>query len=168
PASQGEHLVSHYADMLADPKWPAAFHGEQVGVTTLTLARLQERVLGETKLRVAADPADRNELVAIFGEGLGGECWDDFRKKRFDRAKAEAANAVLAERWDAIRAEIAGVIRPAAELEAVLRRTGAPATPRDLGWPAAFYAEAVSRARLIRNRYTFLDLAAGAGIPLDP
>lgn len=166
-ASQGEHLISHYADMLADPKWPAAFHGEQVGVTTLTLARLQERVLGETKLRVAPDATDRGELVAIFGDGLGGECWDDFRKKRFDRAKADEVNDILARCWDAIRSEIAGVIRPAAELETVLRRTGAPATSRDLGWSTTFYAQAVAHARLIRNRYTFLDLAAGAGIPLN-
>ncbi len=167
-ASQGEHLISHYADMLGDPSWPAAFHGEQVGVTTLTMARLQERVLDESVIRVNSDPVDRNTLVGVFGEDLGSECWNDFRKKRFDRSKADAVNETLAGKWDAIRSEIAAVIRPAAELEAVLKRAGAPTTPAKIGWPIAFYAQAVSHARLIRNRYTFLDLAAGAGLSLSP
>ena len=33
PASQGEHLISHYIDMLGDPSWPASFHGEHIAVT---------------------------------------------------------------------------------------------------------------------------------------
>jgi len=41
PASQGEHLVSHYIDMLGDPERPLIYHGEQIGVTTLSVARLQ-------------------------------------------------------------------------------------------------------------------------------
>ena len=45
PASQGEHLISHYIDMLRDPARAPSFHGEQIGVTTLTMARLQERLL---------------------------------------------------------------------------------------------------------------------------
>jgi glycerol-1-phosphate dehydrogenase [NAD(P)+] len=167
-ASQGEHLISHYADMLGDPDWPAAFHGEQVGVATLTVARLQERILGEPALRVAPDTSERTTLLDVFGDDLGGECWNDFRKKRFDRRKAAEVNEILAAGWDSIRAEIAAVIRPAAELEAVLMRAGAPRTAADLGWPHEFYAQAVSNARLIRNRYTFLDLGAGAGLPLAP
>jgi glycerol-1-phosphate dehydrogenase [NAD(P)+] len=167
-ASQGEHLISHYADMLGNPGWPAAFHGEQVGVATLTVARLQERILGEGKLRVAPDTSERTTLLDVFGEDLGGECWNDFKKKRFDRRKAAEVNEILAERWDSIRAEIAAVTRPAAELEAVLERAGAPRTAAELGWPREFYAQAVANARLIRNRYTFLDLCAGAGLPLDP
>ncbi len=45
PASQGEHLISHYAEMMAAADWPEAFHGEQIAVTTLTMARLQARML---------------------------------------------------------------------------------------------------------------------------
>ena len=39
-------------------------------------------------------------------------------------------------------------------------RCGAPTTHRDLGISRAFFADAVLHAREIRNRYTFLDLAA--------
>ena len=38
PASQGEHLISHYIDMFAPPGRAPFFHGEQVAVATLTMA----------------------------------------------------------------------------------------------------------------------------------
>src|SRR4029450_3551221 len=41
PASQAEHLVSHYLDMFAQS---SSLHGEQVAVATLAMARLQEGV----------------------------------------------------------------------------------------------------------------------------
>ncbi len=40
---------------------------------------------------------------------------------------------------------------------------GAPTRPEDLHWPRPFYREAVRHAREMRNRYTFLDLAADSG-----
>ncbi|MBL8702834.1 MAG: iron-containing alcohol dehydrogenase [Alphaproteobacteria bacterium] len=160
PASQGEHLISHYVDMLGDPAWPMSFHGEQIGVTTLTMARLQERVLASEAPRVHPCTLDQAALVAKFGPELGASCWTDYQRKRVDTTRAERINAVLAARWDAIRTSIADILRPARELEAVLRRADAPLTPAALGWPEPFYARAVAEARLIRDRYTFLDFAA--------
>ena len=60
-------------------------------------------------------------------------------------------------------AEIAAIHKPPEQLRAVLEAAGAPTTPEALGWPREFYLEAVRHARLIRNRYTFLDLAADGG-----
>jgi len=163
PASQGEHLISHFTDMLGDPAWPPAFHGEQIAVTTLTMARLQERLLDERAPRVTADAADEARLISVFGRELGASCWNDFSQKRLDTRRAKAVNARLADGWDRIRGEIARIMRPAAELERTLQRSGAPRTPEDLGWSRTFYAHATENARLIRNRYTFLDFAANTG-----
>jgi glycerol-1-phosphate dehydrogenase [NAD(P)+] len=49
-------------------------------------------------------------------------------------------------------------------LALVLQQADAPRTPEHLGWPRASYENAVRHARTIRNRYTFLDLAADAGV----
>ena len=38
-------------------------------------------------------------------------------------------------------------------------------TSAELGWPEALFRDAGSHARLIRDRFTFLDLAAELGIP---
>ncbi len=163
PASQGEHLISHYADMMGDPAWPQSFHGEQIGVTTLTMARLQERMLAGPAPVVTSDKADAAALDEEFGAELAPSCWAEFSQKRLDRRKADAVNDRLRGGWDNIRARIARALLPAAHLEQVLRRAGAPTMPDQLNWPRAFYERAVRNARLIRNRYTFLDLAANSG-----
>lgn len=164
PASQGEHLVSHYADMRALPEWPRALHGEQVGVATLAMAALQERVLAGPCPTLGETRVDEAALVRHFGPTLGPRCWRELAAKRLDRAAAEAATRRLAEAWPEIRARVGSVTRPAALLREVLRRAGAPTTPEALGWPRTFFREAVGHAREIRSRWTFLDLAADAGL----
>jgi glycerol-1-phosphate dehydrogenase [NAD(P)+] len=163
PASQGEHLVSHYADMLASPAWPPAFHGEQVGVATLAVAALQEALLAGAPPRLGPTRADEAALARHFGPTLGPACWRELARKRLDAAAAEALTRRLAEGWEPLRRRLLAVTRPAAELRAALERAGAPTTPEALGWPRAFFREAVLHAREIRSRWTFLDLAADAG-----
>ncbi len=164
PASQGEHLISHYADMLGDPAWPRALHGEQIAVTTLTMVRLQAQMLAGPAPHIEPSRVDEVVLVDHFGRELGHSCWQEFRKKRVDHGAAIQLNHRLAERWDEIRARIAAIQRAPEELREVLERAGAPTTPQALGWPDDFYRDAVRHARLIRNRYTFLDLAADGGV----
>jgi glycerol-1-phosphate dehydrogenase [NAD(P)+] len=72
-------------------------------------------------------------------------------------------NERIAARWGSIRDAISRVTRPARFLADVLRRADAPMAPEALGWPRDFYQRAVRHAREIRNRYTFLDLAADSG-----
>lgn len=164
PASQGEHLISHYVDMLGAPSWPESFHGEQIGVATLSLARLQEHMLEDAQAPLLRAGPDRDAVLAHFGPALGASCWSEFAQKRFDAEAVDAFNALMVERWPVVRERVRAVMRPAAELEGVLARAGAPCTPQALGWPRAFYDEALRHAREIRNRFTFLDLAADAGL----
>jgi glycerol-1-phosphate dehydrogenase [NAD(P)+] len=163
PASQAEHLVSHYADMLASPEWPPSFHGEQVGVATLAVAALQEDILGEPAPRIGPTRADEAALVRHFGPALGPACWRELSRKRLDAVAADALTRRLAEDWEKIRGHLLPVTRTAEELRAALARAGAPVTSEALGWPRAFLREAVLHAREIRSRWTFLDLAADSG-----
>jgi glycerol-1-phosphate dehydrogenase [NAD(P)+] len=163
PASQGEHLISHYADMLGSPAWPSSLHGEQVGVATLAMAALQEAMLAEPAPEIGPTRADEPALVRHFGPALGPACWSELLRKRLDAEAARALTRRLAEDWEAIRRRLLPVTRPAAALREALARAGAPVTPEALGWPRAFFQEAVRHAREIRSRWTFLDLAADAG-----
>ena len=45
----------------------------------------------------------------------------------------------------------------------VLKDAGAPVTPQEVHVPRPFYDEALLRCREIRDRFTFLDLAASCG-----
>lgn len=161
PASQGEHLISHYVDMMASGQVPETFHGEQIGVTTLTMARLQEKILRSNQApKLKASTTTREQVLAHFGEKLGEACWKEFEPKRLDAGKAEALNANLEKNWSSIRERIESVTIDSDRLASCLQAAEAPMTPKDLGWPDALYANAVSHAREIRNRYTFLDFAA--------
>jgi len=163
PASQGEHLISHYADMLARPEWPQNLHGEQIAVTTLTMARIQQRALTEPSPRLQPATATAEQLRGHFGAKLGEACWAELARKQPDESALDTINRRLAADWPEIRAQIASITRPAQQLHDILRRAGAPTTPADLGWPAAFYRDAVLHAREIRDRWTFLDFAADTG-----
>ncbi len=163
PASQGEHLISHYSDMLPQDGRPFSFHGEQIGVTTLTMARLQERMLEGPAPVLVVDDSSEAGFAAHFGAALGPSCWKEFAQKRLTADKIDALNAKIAAGWETIRARISAVTVASDSLALVLARAGAPRTPDDLGWPRDFYRDAVRHARKIRNRYTFLDLAADAG-----
>jgi glycerol-1-phosphate dehydrogenase [NAD(P)+] len=166
PASQGEHLISHYAEMRGDPAWPESFHGEQIGVTTLTMARLQDRLLEQPPV-IRPTVVDDADIAAHFGAETGAACVREFRAKALAAAEAERLNARLAEAWPQIHARIAAVRRSTESLHRTLDAAEAPTTAAALGWPPTFYRTAIQRARQIRNRYTFLDLAGDAGLLED-
>jgi glycerol-1-phosphate dehydrogenase [NAD(P)+] len=162
PASQGEHLVSHYIDMFADPARPLVYHGEQVGVTTLSMVRLQERMLAQVPV-FKPETQTEADFRARYGDELGTSCWDEFSGKRLDAPRAEALNAHVTAHWDKIRERVSAVLLPSGHLKAVLAAAEADLTPESIHLSRAFYEQALLRCREIRNRYTFLDLAADTG-----
>jgi glycerol-1-phosphate dehydrogenase [NAD(P)+] len=161
PASQGEHLLSHYVEMMRAHELPHSFHGEQIAVCTVAMAALQEQILArDTPPQLHPSTVERDDVVRHFGPVVGDACWRELELKRFDAAATEVLNARLAQQWDDIRARIASVGLGATTLRSVLAAAGAPIEPRQLGWSAALFEDARHHAREIRNRYTFLDLAA--------
>lgn len=164
PASQAEHLISHFIDMLGDPAWPESFHGEHIAVTTLTVARLQEKLFCRAPLRLAKTAEKEADLVAEFGASLGASCWQSFSRKRIDGKTADEANERLQSRWPEIQRALRAVMRPSGQIEAALRAVNAPVSADGIGVPLPFYRRAVAKSRLIRDRFTCLDFAAGHGI----
>jgi len=163
PASQGEHLISHYIDMLGDPAWVPSFHGEHIAVTALTMARLQEAMLAGEAPVLSPTRLDEAALIRHFGPELGASCWAAFARKAMDAPKMAALDAKLKREWPEIRAALRQVTRPSSEMEQALKAAGAPTKATDIHIPPAFYRQAVLHAREIRDRYTFLDLAAESG-----
>lgn len=160
PASQGEHLLSHYVEMMRPAGLPETYHGEQIAACTVAMAALQQRVLAGDVPVLRPNRLDRADLIEHFGPVIGEGCWQEFVQKRFDAEATDALNDRLARRWDAMRARIAGVSADAAKLRGCLAAAGAPVEPGALGWPAPLFEAALAHAREIRNRYTFLDLVA--------
>lgn len=162
PASQGEHLISHYIDMMRPVSLAPSFHGEQIAVATATMSAIQERMLDRDRVQLRPCEIDRDTVLAHFGPAVGDGCWRELAAKCFSPARLDELNARLASQWDAIRTRISAVSVRASTMRSLLVAAGAPVEPADLGWPVELYDNAVAHAREIRSRYTFLDLAADA------
>jgi glycerol-1-phosphate dehydrogenase [NAD(P)+] len=106
-------------------------------------------------------------LKSHFGEDVGLACWKDIQPKLSDNERAIRLNEKLQAIWPSLKSEIAAVRRPAAQIEAALAEAEAPRRYSAIGLPRTTFKDAVLHAREIRDRYTFLDLAADSGL-LEP
>lgn len=164
PASQGEHLISHYIDMVAPADRRETLHGEQVAVTTLTMARLQESLLTSREPpELGPTPVTRKDIIAHFGPEVGEACWQELEQKSLTPDDVEPFNQRLAGKWNDIVADCESAAVGWRRLQAVLAAAGAPTQPAAIAADGDLYANAVRHARELRNRYTFLDLAGDAG-----
>ena len=163
--SMGEHQISHYIDCFAGRRHPGTLHGQQVGVATLTMARIQQRLLGEAHPpRLRATRIDSGDMARRMGPEIAKQCEARYREKALDDEGAARLNARLAELWPDLRRECLRFAEPVGEMRARLAAAGGPTTAEELGLPAALYREAVRHAHEIRNRFSFADLACDAGL----
>jgi glycerol-1-phosphate dehydrogenase [NAD(P)+] len=163
--SMGEHSISHWIDTFAGDAHPGTTHGAQVGVASLTMARLQRRILAmPSPPRVKPTIVDEAAMLERYGPEIGPICIADSRKKALDAAAAEAFNEKLERLWPELVAELSPMQLPVERMAAALGAAGGPTTATEMGLDAGVYRRAVKYAREIRNRYSFLDLADDAGL----
>lgn len=165
--SMGEHQISHYIDCFAGDRHPGTLHGTQVGVASLTMARLQQKMLSEEKPPVVKptkiDAADMERRMGASA----AQCLEELQKKAFDERGAAAFNERLQELWPQLREELKAFMLPVEEMVGLLKSTGGPTTAAELGASSDLYREAVVHCREMRNRFSFLDIAADAGMLED-
>jgi glycerol-1-phosphate dehydrogenase [NAD(P)+] len=163
--SMGEHQISHYIDCFAGKRHPGTLHGQQVGVASLSMARLQAQILASDKPPVVAPTRiDEADLRRRVGAEVAPICLAEMAHKALDHAGAEAMNAKLEALWPTLRAELQGFTLPVEAMRTALAASGGPTTAAELRLDVGFYREAVRHAREIRRRYSMLDLAADAGL----
>lgn len=166
--SMGEHQISHYIDCFAGDRHPGTLHGQQVGVGVLTMGRLQQAMLANERAPVLRPSTiDPRGMTRRMGATIAEQCLAEIQPKILDEAGAAALNARLEALWPELRRELAAFVIPVAEMTRLLTEAEAPMTAGDLGLPQDFYREAVIHCREMRNRYSFLDLAADSGILED-
>ncbi|MDZ5700127.1 iron-containing alcohol dehydrogenase [Chelativorans sp. M5D2P16] len=162
--SMAEHMISHYIDMFAGAAHPGTSHGEQVGVATLTMSALQNRILGADRppeLRPTVIP--EAELRRRFGDQTAETMIEQTARKALDEKTAAALNARLEKEWAEIAGRLRAVMRPTAQLRDAMRTAGCQLTGRDLGLEPEFYRDAVRYSRYIRDRFSMLDVAGDSG-----
>lgn len=155
PASQGEHMIAHLMGLLS-PYSSDVFHGEEIAVTTVTMAAIQQNFLKQPSplLRMAdkalieralPDPASKMAILAYQSKFPNMEAITNAKDK-------------LHQHWPDIRNEIQAIIVPLQRLHTALHAAGAPTSPQQIGWEELTYLKAVRCAFMTRDRVTFLDL----------
>ena len=162
--SMGEHQISHYIDCFAGARHPGSLHGQQVGIASLSMARLQQQMLAADRpLSVHATPIDVAGMKRRFGEEVAFQCLAELKQKAFDDDGAIAFNRKLEDTWPELRRELAAFTIPVDEMKRLLSAAGGATTAAELGVPVDLYREAIIHCREMRNRFSFLDIAADAG-----
>ena len=161
--SMAEHMISHFIDMFAGADHPHTSHGEQVGVATLTMSRLQNQILLAQQppvFRPTQIPED--DLHARFGTAAD-EMIVQTKRKALDGRTADELNGKLAAEWPRLAGRLRAVTLPFQTLYDAMAKAGCQLTGSDLGLKPEFYQEAVRYSRFIRDRFSFLDVAADTG-----
>jgi glycerol-1-phosphate dehydrogenase [NAD(P)+] len=166
--SMGEHQISHYLDCFAGNRHPGTLHGQQVGVASLTMARLQSQLISSDKPPILKETViDMPDMERRMGKEIAKQCRDEFAKKALRGDSLDQANGKLQEIWTDLKDEVRQFIIPVDEMEEMLKASGGPTTYSELGVGADLYRDAIVHCREMRNRFSFLDLAADAGILKD-
>ncbi|MCE3233343.1 MAG: egsA [Rickettsiaceae bacterium] len=159
PASQGEHLIAHTMEVVFGSGLPKTYHGEQIGVATLTMAEIQERVLSGAPFRLKLpQEADLGQIKEFFGKEIGLHCAQEYKNKALTNQKVDEINQQIEQNWAFLVAQLQDVMATRPDLEKILVAVGAPINPEELGWNGKKYELAVSHAKYMRDRFTFLDI----------
>jgi len=159
PASQAEHLMAHYMEMMFEGKYPHTYHGEQIAVTSIAAAKLQKEVLSMAELQVSPTFYNEKPLLTYFGQERGVEFLRELAVKEISEERARKINQNLRENWTKIKNEIIPNFIMPEELENIIRRANGPYTYKHLGWNHTDFSQAVKHSLFMRDRFTVLDIA---------
>ena len=166
--SMGEHQISHYIDCFAGDRHPGTLHGQQVGVASLTMARLQRKLLSFDKPPTLKKTIiDLPDMERRMGKEIAKQCRDEFAKKSFEGVSLDQANERLQEIWTELKEEVQPFLISVDEMVEMLKSSGGPVNYKQLGVDANLYRDAIIHCREMRNRFSFLDIAADAGLLED-
>jgi glycerol-1-phosphate dehydrogenase [NAD(P)+] len=174
PISGTEHVTSHVLDMVAEASGRGlALHGAQVGVATLTAARLYQRFLDEfnpSTIDIAScyppEALLRDHITRLFSEidvsgAMAEECWHDYSKKLALWRQNRPTFEQFCARWQSIhRPKLASLVCAPQIVHRILSQAGAPLEPQALqpSIPRQEYDFAVHNGHFIRQRFVLGDL----------
>jgi glycerol-1-phosphate dehydrogenase [NAD(P)+] len=170
PASGSEHFFSHIWEMRhLEQDGQPVYHGFLVALGTLTCTALTEALFSRevTENDAARALAGRpgwsgleRQIRAAFG---GQPCLEavlaESRAKFPDDRALAGRLAAAAAAWPDLRARVAERLLPSARLRATLEAAGCPLSPEAINLTREDWRATCFQARMIRRRYTVLDLA---------
>jgi len=178
PASGAEHQFSHLWEMEGlgrEPQGdePPLSHGFKVGLGTVSIAALYERLLDRdlgglnvaelTRAWPSWSEVERR-IRSSFAPDLEDQVVEQSHPKYLERPQLSKRLALIRERWPELRRRAREQLLPAAQVRSQLRAAGCPTTPAEIGLSSEELKATYRRAQMIRPRYTILDLLNETGL----
>jgi len=170
-SSGSEHLICYVLDMLAYSKGRVPeLHGVQVGVGTVAIARLYERLMATEgpDARAVESVWERGNESLSRCESFFGPAFDSvkaqFEKKRVSRERALEEAQKIARDWKVIKEMVRPFLKTPEGIRDTLSRAHAKVTYKDLGIEPGVFHDVLTLAMCTRGRYTALDVAFAAGL----
>lgn len=173
PASGGEHLISHYMDMVAHlENYQPPLHGQQVALGTLIAAALYEKIRQVRIEKIDVDglvnaypdwPKRQQQLRAEHGE-LAEIIMPEAKAQQMTADQYRKRLATIGKNWQTIWHDLEGKIMSTEQIRNAYLAAGTPTRARDLDIPGELIVKAYRLARDIRSRYTILHLAGDLGL----
>ena len=176
PASGMEHTVSHLIEMAMNRRGEdAAYHGAQVGVSSVVAAVLWSRVRSHLRTERPSrlgfpsmeemDSRVRSAFSSIDPSGeMGDECWRLYSRKL--KRWIENRTSLQAMSWQIVDSATTDLLADPKDLTDSLDAAGAPTRFSQLDPPVAgdLARWAIANCHLMRDRFTVADLAFFLGI----
>lgn len=174
PASGAEHYFSHLWELehLGSDWDPPLSHGFKVSIGTLAMSAFYERFMArdlaglDVEEAVDAWPtwdAIEQDIRDRLSGSLADHCVTQTKAKYVDAEGLRTRLSTFVATWDMVAPRIERQLRPARELQEMLRAAGAPVVPEDIGLTAQRVKDTFPIAAYYRSRYSVLDLAREAG-----
>ncbi len=174
PASGSDHQFAHLWEMeeIAVGGVPVS-HGACVGIGCLSMLAAYEWLLRQDLSRLApaalaartpSPAALRAEVASSFPlPFMATNAWIETEAKAAGPKVVEARLKALQKNWPQISARLRQSLPAAETVRRWLDAAGAPSSAAVLGIPATKHAQDYARARLIRRRFTALDVLHDLG-----
>ena len=178
-ASGAEHQFSHLWEMEGlghgeGHEDPPLSHGFKVGVGSVAIAALYERILERDLGNVnigrisrawpSRDEVERSVRAAHTSPDLKRGAVEQSLAKYVAPQELTERLELLRKVWPDLRGRLADQLMSAAQIKEMLRAAGCPTRPDEIGLGWEELKATYARARTIRKRYTVLDLAAESGV----
>lgn len=154
PASGAEHIISHLIEckQLLEGIIPN-FHGDDIGVCTLELLKLYNRMAELPEITTCFEQVDWDEVYAYYGPMAEAVKKVNHPENIVDAVDPEKLRAA----WPEIRKIIAGV--PSYEAcKAAMEKAGCKITVADIGKPQELFDGCMRYSPFMRKRLTLLRL----------
>ncbi len=166
PASGAEHHMAHFLEMRdGHSVREGAYHGALVGITTLIIMRLYEKLYEDAPPPQGVVP-ENMETVAK-AKAAYGKVWDAVLENKGDiYLDADAwkdTKARIIKHWDEMKENVEKFKSFRKGFVKTLKECGAPSHPKDLGYKKEAIFDALMYARMLRTRPTILEVLANWG-----